>query len=86
MKYDPPETGLPIVESVCGNGHKWAGELAWLLPMVFPENLPLKGACPTCLADLHIEAGSYEPDEQGIYRRTGDVDPSVVEEIVTTDT
>jgi hypothetical protein len=36
-RYDPPRIGLPIVESVCPNGHRFAGERAWKLPMVFPE-------------------------------------------------
>jgi hypothetical protein len=75
----PPEDGLPIVESVCPNGHRWGGELAWLLPLVFPEDLDLTGSkCPKCGAALKIAAGTYEPDRAGIYRRVGPPDTSLV--------
>jgi hypothetical protein len=79
-RYDPPEKGLPLVESVCANGHRWAGELTWKLPMVFPEDIPLGGSeCPDCGAALRILAGSYEREgDTGVYRRTGPPDPSVV--------
>ena len=75
----PPDKGLPLVASVCANGHRWAGEMAWLLPLVFPEDVPLTGSkCPECGAELHVEAGTYEPDARGVYLRVGPVDPSVV--------
>ena len=78
-RYAPPDIGLPMVESVCENGHHWAGELAWLLPMVFPEDIPLTGSrCPDCGSELRVVAGSYERDEGGVYRRTGPPDPDVV--------
>ena len=78
-RYAPPEKGLPLVESVCDNGHHWAGEMAWLLPMVFPEDIPLTSSCPECGASLRVLAGSYERDgETGVYVRTGPPDPSVV--------
>lgn len=28
-RYAPPDIGLPMVESVCDNGHTFSGELAW---------------------------------------------------------
>jgi hypothetical protein len=79
-RYDPPDVGLPLVESVCANGHHWAGELAWKLPMGFPEDIPFSGSvCPDCGTVLHIMAGSYERESgMGVYRRTGPPDPSVV--------
>lgn len=78
MRYPPPQNGLPIIESVCENGHRWGGELAWLLPMVFPEDVQLTGSlCPKCGAELHVEAGSYRPDDRDIYRRIGPPDLSL---------
>jgi hypothetical protein len=78
-RYDSPDIGLPIVESVCANGHGFAGELDWTLPMVFPEDIPLRATCPECGAPLIIKAGSYErAAETKIYVRTGPPDPSVV--------
>jgi hypothetical protein len=78
-RYDPPDIGLPIVESVCANGHRFTGELAWKLPMVFPEDMPLTGTCPECGAALVIKAGSYERDMRTeIYVRAGPPDPAVV--------
>jgi hypothetical protein len=78
-RYDPPDVGLPIVESVCANGHRFAGELAWKLPLVFPEDIDLTAACPECGMPLVIKAGSYErKPETNVYVRTGPPDPSVV--------
>jgi hypothetical protein len=78
-RHAPPEKGLPFVESVCGNGHLFAGELAWKLPMVFPEDIPLTADCPDCSMPLVIKAGSYERSpETGVYVRTGPPDPEVV--------
>lgn len=75
----PPEDGLPLVESVCDNGHRWAGEMAWLLPLVFPEDIPLTSHCPTCMAPLRVLAGTYERQpEDSVYRWVGPPDPSVV--------
>jgi hypothetical protein len=74
----PPESGLPVVASICDDGHEWAGELAWLLPLVFPEDLELTRRCPKCGARLRIASGTYEPDPAGVYRRVGPPDPSVV--------
>ena len=78
-RYAPPEHGLPMVESVCENGHRWAGEMAWLLPLVIPQDIPLTGsACPDCNATLRVLAGSYERDgDTGVYVRTGPPDPAV---------
>jgi hypothetical protein len=78
-RYAPPEIGLPFVESVCANGHRFAGELAWKLPMVFLEDVPLTARCPECGMALIVEAGSYErKPETNVYVRTGPPDPSVV--------
>ena len=78
-RYAPPEKGLPLVESVCTNGHRFAGVLAWKLLLVFPEDINLTASCPDCGAPLRILAGSYERDEEsGVYLRTGPPDPAVV--------
>jgi hypothetical protein len=78
-RYSPPDIGLPIVESTCANGHRFAGELAWKLTMVFPEDIVLTATCPDCGKPLRIVAGSYEPiASTGVYVRTGPPDPSVV--------
>jgi hypothetical protein len=74
----PPDNGLPVVASFCDNGHQWAGEMAWLLPLVFPEDIELTRRCPTCGAKLFVASGTYEPDPAGVYRRVGPPDPSVV--------
>jgi hypothetical protein len=75
----PPDIGLPIIESVCTNGHRFAGELAWKLLMVFPEDIDLTSSCPECGAPLVIEAGAYERKaESNVCLRTGPVDASVV--------
>jgi hypothetical protein len=78
-RYASPEKGLPFVESVCDNGHRFAGELAWKLPMVFPEVISLTAACPECSMPLAVKAGSYERNpETGVYVRTGPADSEVV--------
>jgi hypothetical protein len=78
-RYAPPDKGLPLVESVCDNGHRFAGELAWKLTMVFPKDIALTVSCPDCGKPLRIVAGSYEPTgPTGVYVRTGLPDPSVV--------
>lgn len=78
-RYAPPDDGLPMVESVCANGHQWAGQLFWLLPLVFVEDISLTAKCPDCGAGLRVLAGSYERDgDDPIYRRTGPPDPAVV--------
>lgn len=67
-----------MVESVCPNGHQWAGEMMWLLPLVFPEDIPLTAECPDCGSPLRVLAGTYERQlEDSIYRRVGPPDPSV---------
>jgi hypothetical protein len=70
----PPDDGLRIVESVCQNGRKTASEMAWLLPLVFDEDMPLTAHCGTCAASLRAPAGTYEPDDAGVYRRVGPPD------------
>jgi hypothetical protein len=78
-RYAPPEKGLPFVESICANGHRFAGELAWKLPMVFPKDIALAASCPECSMPLVIKAGSYErKPETSVYVRTGPVDPTGV--------
>ena len=32
---------LPIIQGVCNNGHQVNGQIAWLLPLVFSEDVPL---------------------------------------------
>ncbi|MEO6013502.1 MAG: hypothetical protein ABIQ30_07970 [Devosia sp.] len=74
-RYAPPETGLPLVESVCANGHPSTDELDWKLPLVFIHDIALLKMCPQCETRLWIKAGSYEPtDGDAVYRRIGPPD------------